>query len=185
MKWIMMILICVLLFNMNVQASDTIPWGVWEVTQVTIEKNTDGRRENRAYNANTNDKNDANADGRNENGNDNAQNGNTNNRNDNSARRTASSVQSYVRCPHSWEVKDSTTIVLHYPDGTEKTGKYTIEGDHLLIDIEVAMLIFQYSISDEKMTFRIRHDYVNNLPTDRSEKIEEKWAIDLIKNKPE
>jgi len=177
MKWKLMILLCLPLLYLHVRANDTIPLGSWAIEKVMIEKNTDGRTENREYNSKTDDEdNNSRTD-------DSSGNRNNHSNTENRASNTAKSVQSYIRCSHILEVRDSETMVLHYPDGTEEIAKYTFDGHLLLVDVAVAMLTYQCSIGKENLTLRITHNYVNNLPTGRTERIEEKWTIDLIINK--
>ena len=130
--------------GINEQEKEMISQGTWEVEQVTVDKNTDGRTARRAY-------------------------------------RAASEVQSYIISPKSWEIKDSETIVQRYPDGTEETSKYTIEDNQLYIYAATALQSYQFSINKETLTLSCTHYYWNNLPTGRTEKIEEKWTIVLTK----
>jgi hypothetical protein len=90
-------------------------------------------------------------------------------------------VQSYISSPHKWEIKDSKTIVWYYEDGREETCSYAIEGDRLTIQAATAPYTYQYSIKEEKLTLRITHNYVNNLPSGRTEKINETWTLVLSK----
>ena len=94
---------------------------------------------------------------------------------------SANKVQSYVRCPLTWEVKDDTTLVLRYADETEETAKYKLEGDRLTVYAPDATQSYQCSMNGEKLTLRITHSYLNNLRTGHTERIEEKWSIDLQK----
>ena len=128
------------------QTFDPIPQGSWEVTQITIEKNTDGKVRKTAH-------------------------------------RTINDVQSYISFPQKWVVMDSETIVFKYADGTEETTKYKLEGNQLMINTAVAMQSYQISYNEEILTLRITHNYVNNLPRDRSEIIVEKWIVELKKQK--
>ncbi len=50
MKKTTIILVCLLLAIITVQAGNTLPLGQWEVVQITLEKNTDGRVETTTYN---------------------------------------------------------------------------------------------------------------------------------------
>ena len=127
-------------------ASDKLQPGVWEVTQITVDKNTDGRH------------------GRN-------------------THKKAAEVQSYVRCPQKWEVTESDTIVLNYDDGTAEKAEYTLEGNQLAIFTDVGFQTYRYELNEEKMTLTTTHYYINNLPSDRAEKIEEQWTINLEKQK--
>jgi len=94
---------------------------------------------------------------------------------------SASKVQSYVRCPQVLEVKDSVTLMLRYSDETEETAKYKLEGNQLIVYAPDATQSYQFSMNGEKMTLRITHNYLNNLREGRTERIEEKWSIDLQK----
>ena len=94
---------------------------------------------------------------------------------------SVSKVKSYIRCPQTWEVKDSVTLVLRYADETEEIAKYKLEGDQLTVFAPDATQSYQFSMNGEKLTLRITHSYLNNLREGRTERIEEKWSIDLQK----
>ena len=144
MKTKVLSLLCFLLTSIVMQASDTIPVGMWELTQTAIEKYTDSRYKATVYNS-------------------------------------ASKVQSYIRCPQTLEVKDDTTLVLRYADETEEIANYKLEGDQLTVYAPDATQSYQFSIDGDKLTLRITHSYLNNLRTGHTERIEEKWSIDLQK----
>jgi hypothetical protein len=118
--------------------------GRWEVTQITVEKNTGGKKETAVY-------------------------------------KSASEVKSYYSAPQEWEIKDAETLVLRYPDGREENCKYALEGDRLKVDLQIAMLSYQFIMSQETMTLRITHNYVNNPSAGRTEQIEENWTTVLRK----
>ena len=141
MKTKTIILICLLLTSIAAQAA--LPQGKWTVTQVTIEKNTDGDIQTTVYN-------------------------------------TAAEVKSYILCPQKWEI-DAQTIVQHYPGGWEETAGYTIKGNQLTIMAAGNAQLYQYSISGGNLILTATYDYVNNLPTGYTERINEKWTITLKK----
>jgi hypothetical protein len=134
--------LCLLMASIVMRANDTIPQGLWDVTQITIEKNTDGNVELSVYD-------------------------------------DVRKVKSFIPCPQIWEFRDSTTLVMRYLDNTEESGKYTLEDERFTVDLAVAMQSYQYTLSEGKLTLRITHNYVNNLPEDHTESIEEKWIIEL------
>ena len=93
--------------------------------------------------------------------------------------KSAAEVKSYIPCPQEWEVKDSKTITLRYADGREEPAEYTMEGNQLKIMTATAMQLYQYSIKGKSLTLTTTHNYVNNLPTGHTERIEEKWTMVL------
>lgn len=94
---------------------------------------------------------------------------------------TAGEMQSYLPCPQEWEIGDAQTIKLRYADGWEETAKYTLEGNQLKIHAAAAMQSYQYSIEGETITLSCTYNYLNNLPTGQTERIEEKWIMILKK----
>ena len=117
--------------------------GTWEITQITVKKNTDGKEETSVYNA-------------------------------------ANEVKSYIRCPQTWEIGDSS-IVQRYADGWEETSRYVLEGNRLTIHAADAPQSFEYTLNNAILTLQATHNYLNNLRSGQTEHIEEEWSIDLKK----
>jgi hypothetical protein len=53
MKNIFLGFICLLAASMVAKANETLPQGTWEVENITVDNNTDGKIENKAYGRNT------------------------------------------------------------------------------------------------------------------------------------
>ena len=154
-----LILSCLFLTSIFIRANDTIPHGKWEVTQFTIEKNTDGRVETVTQETNKN------IDDRVMAATDNA----------------LRDMQSFIPCPQEWEIKDSKTIVLRFSDETEITTEYIIFNDTLSIRAFGAIMQYRYEVSDTNLTLTLAYKYKWNSPSRQVEQIEEKWVIILTK----
>ena len=136
-----------LMSDMNPQDDDPQLQGLWEITQVTIGKNTDGDIKTSGYN-------------------------------------TATEVKSYIPSFRELEIIDTATLILRYPDGTEETAKYALDGGQLVIYAEDATLFYQYNINaGSTLILTAAYNYVNNLPSGYTERIGEKWAVILTKQK--
>jgi hypothetical protein len=103
--------------------------GRWEVSQITVEKNTDGKKETAVY-------------------------------------KSASEMKSFIPFPQEWEIKDTETAVLRFPDGREETSLYTLAGKQFTMGITGALLLFSYSVTGENLTLTVTINY----DTARSEK---------------
>ena len=120
--------------------------GIWEVEQVTMEKNTDGRVERKAN-------------------------------------VKAKEVKGFLPCPQRWEIKDSKTVILHFPDQEVEPTEFTLEGDKLTITYLGAIMQYNYVIKDDVLTLTTTHKYHWNQTAGRTESIEEKWNMTLKKQK--
>jgi len=94
---------------------------------------------------------------------------------------TAAEVQGYIPCPKEWEIKDAKTIVLRYADGMETIIEYSLNGNRFTIAVLGAILQYEYSINEEKLTLVTTHSYAWSQSSGVIARIEEKWAIVLIK----
>ena len=131
------------------QAENMLPLGRWEVTQVAVEKNTDGKVETAIYNAAA----------------------------------EAKSNFPYFLCPQEWEIKDSQNIALFYLNGKEDFFNCVIERDQLTIKVGSAILLYQYSISEDNLILTTMYNYAHKLPSGNVEQIIEKWTITLRQQK--
>ena len=120
--------------------------GTWEVEQVTMEKNTDGRIERRA-NVRAND------------------------------------AKGFLPCPQRWEIKDSKTVILHFPDKEVEPTEYIVEGDKLTIWYLGAIMQYTFVINEDKLTLTTTYKYHWNQAAGRISSIEEKLNLTLKKQK--
>ena len=93
---------------------------------------------------------------------------------------TAADVQSYIPCPQEWDI-NAKNIVQRYPDGTETTANYSVDGNKLTVLTMIARQSYQYSTSGNDLILTIVYNYVNNLPTGKTERITENRTINLKK----
>ena len=92
---------------------------------------------------------------------------------------TAAEVKEYLPCPQTWEIKDSETIVLQYPNNRKETINYTFEDDQLIIATVGAIFKYQYSTNGETLTLTTTLKYGWSQPNGFVDNIEEKRIITL------
>ena len=95
---------------------------------------------------------------------------------------SAGDVENYIPCPQEWEINEKT-IILTYSGGREKTVEYGIKGGLLIMEIAGAIQSYKYDVKGENLILAVSYEYVNNLPSGHTERIEEKRIITLRKNK--
>ena len=132
-----------LLLSTALQAINPLPQGKWKVSQVTIEKNTDGNTETTAY-------------------------------------KEVEKIRSYFTPFKSWEINEKNIVINCLKDRKE-TANYAIEGNQLKVMTAFASQLYQYNVNGENLILTTTYNYVNNLPTGQTERIEEKWTINLKK----
>ncbi len=106
---------------------------------------------------------------------------NTDGKTQTSVYKTAAEVQSYIRCPQEWEVKDTQNIVLEYSEGTKEPCTYTLEANRLTVHTPSGMQVYQYATNTKILTLITTYNYINNLSIGDVEHIMEQWTIILKK----
>jgi len=143
----------VLIAGITATNRDSIPYGEWEVVQLTIEKNTDGKVETVVRD--------------------------TENKVEKAETDRLSDEPSYISCPQMWDFKDSTNVVLRFPNGSEETSSYRIEGEKFSIRFQGAIHQFGYVVNGNNLTLTLTLTYRWNQPSGHLADIEEKWTVIL------
>ena len=139
---------------------DTRLQGSWDVVQLTIEKNSDGKVETVVVDASKK---------------------NTDGKAETVAENTLRDVQSFLPCPQTWEFRESENVVLRFPDGSEETTSYSVEDERFTIRFLGAIHQFRYVVDSNNLSLTITHTYQMNQPSGQLGAIKEKWMIVLEK----
>ena len=86
---------------------------------------------------------------------------------------SASEVKSHIPCVQEMVV-DGQKITLRYPDGSEETADYSLDGKTLIINIITGQRTYTCDIKSGTMTLTAVYNYVyNDLSAKRSDNITE------------